>query len=78
MTMCDCLGGVYRAVVITTHDPQHLGRVKLQIPHVLGSAASAWARPSVANPVIPNAGDQVWVLFEAKDPNNPVYLASGG
>lgn len=74
--MCDCLGGVYRAVVIATLDPLSRGRVKLQIPGVLGAAASAWAEPSVSGPLVPQVGDQVWVLFETQNPNSPVYLAS--
>lgn len=37
--------GIYRALVIDNDDPEGLGRVKLQIPQVLGENVTEWAWP---------------------------------
>jgi hypothetical protein len=37
--------GIYRALVIDNDDPEELGRVKLQIPQVLGENVTEWAWP---------------------------------
>ena len=35
--------GIYRGVVANTNDPDKLGRIKLQVPQILGSAVTNWA-----------------------------------
>lgn len=48
--------GVYRAIVIDSADPENLGRVKLQIPQVLGENVTEWAWPiggAISQPKFP-------------------------
>lgn len=75
--------GKYRGVVSDVDDPEKLGRVKAQVPEILGEAVSPWALPAVAlaGPghglvLIPEVGDGVWIEFEAGDPSRPIW--SGG
>ena len=72
--------GKHRGIVIDNDDPEHLGRVQVQVPAVLGEVAR-WALPCV-----PYAGDKVgffcppepkshvWVEFEGGDPTRPIWV----
>jgi len=42
--------GIYRGVVADTNDPENLGRIKLQVPQILGSAVTNWAFPIIGVP----------------------------
>jgi Type VI secretion system/phage-baseplate injector OB domain len=71
--------GKYRGTVINNVDPMLRGRVQVSVPSVLGDGRMSWAEACV-----PYAGDQVglfavpppganiWVEFEAGDPNRPI------
>lgn len=66
-------GGFYRAVVVSTADPQQRGRVKLRIPAVFGTTATGWADP-LWESLVPREGSRVWAAFEAGDRDHPLYL----
>jgi len=42
--------GIYRGVVVATDDPAKKGRIKLQVPQILGTATTGWAWPIVGVP----------------------------
>jgi len=84
--------GKYRAFVRENQDPARLGRLRLEIPAVLGTGTehwSAWASPCFpygGNPdcgfyLIPEVGASVWAEFEHGDVQYPiwsgVWLAGG-
>lgn len=83
--------GVYRGTVIDTADPLSKSRVRLAIPMIFGNAPTGWAEavlPPVietvmdststpqSNVVLPSAGSKVWVMFEAGNPDFPVWIGS--
>jgi len=75
--------GKYRGIVVDVDDPDGLGRITAQVPEVLHEETSPWALPAspFAGPshgfvLIPEAGDGVWIEFEAGDPSRPIW--SGG
>jgi uncharacterized protein involved in type VI secretion and phage assembly len=71
--------GKYRGTVTDNQDQTSRGRLKVQVPAVLGTL-EVWAMPCV-----PYAGDQVgfyslppnrsgvWVEFEGGDPSSPIW-----
>lgn len=76
--------GKYRAFVRDNNDPERLGRLRLEIPAVLGTgteAWSAWASPCFpygGNPdcgfyLLPEVGASVWAEFEMGDPQAPIW-----
>lgn len=76
--------GKYRAFVRANDDPDRLGRLRLEIPAVLGTGAEAWSAwaspcfPYGGNPdcglyLIPEVGASVWAEFEAGDPQCPIW-----
>ncbi len=72
--------GKYRGVVTDVNDPENMGRIKAQVPEIYQEEESPWALPAApfAGPqhgfvVIPEAGDGVWVEFEAGDPSRPIW-----
>lgn len=68
---------VYQAQVVTGNDPLGLGRIKVLIPQVTGSAVSTWAAPTARTYGPPPAvGSTVWVCFDTGDPSKPVYHAA--
>jgi hypothetical protein len=71
--------GKYRGVVTNNVDPLLLGRVQVSVPSVLGSGQLSWAMPCspYAGPgvglfLVPPVGANVWVEFEAGDPDYPI------
>ena len=71
--------GKYRGTVVDNEDPQGRGRIKLQVPAVLGEL-EVWAMPCVpfAGDKVgffspPNPGDGVWVEFEGGDLSHPIW-----
>jgi len=72
--------GKYRGIVENNIDPQMQGRVQVSCPTVLGDGSLSWAMPCApyaGNGVglffIPPNGANVWVEFEAGDPDYPIY-----
>jgi uncharacterized protein involved in type VI secretion and phage assembly len=75
--------GKYRGFVADRNDPEQLGRLKLTVPSLLGSATTGWAWP--ASPYagqgigfffIPQQNDLVWVEFVEGELGSPLW--SGG
>jgi uncharacterized protein involved in type VI secretion and phage assembly len=72
--------GKYRGKVENNVDPLQLGRVQVSVPAVLGDGRLSWAMPCVpfAGPsvglfLIPPTGANLWVEFEAGDPDYPIW-----
>jgi hypothetical protein len=72
-------GGVYKGVVTNASDPEDLGRLKAQVPQLLGNLETDWAwpaQPRIAGivPLVP--GDPVWIIFEGGNTHHPVWLGT--
>ena len=75
--------GKYRAFVVSTDDPDKLGRISVKVPVVLGDEESGWALPApstggrtnVGDFRCPKRGDYVWIEFEEGDPARPIWQA---
>jgi hypothetical protein len=72
--------GKYRGKVANNLDPMMQGRIQVTCPAVLGDGQLSWAMPSspYAGPgvgffAIPPNGANVWVEFEAGDPDYPIW-----
>ncbi|MGB9620366.1 MAG: phage baseplate assembly protein V, partial [Armatimonadota bacterium] len=76
--------GKYRAFVRDNHDPERFGRLKLEIPAVLGVGEenwSDWAWPcfpyggndDIGMFLVPEEGASVWAEFEGGDPQYPIW-----
>ena len=69
---------LYRGTVVDNADPDGLGRVRLQVPQLMGSNTSGWAYPVTKDvTAAPVPGDRVWVTFEGGNLSYPLYLATG-
>lgn len=75
--------GKYRGTVTDNDDPLHRGRVKANVPAVLGDVESGWCTACVPYAgsdkglfALPEVGDGVWVEFEAGDPSHPIWTGS--
>ncbi|MDD3581446.1 MAG: phage baseplate assembly protein V [Desulfobacca sp.] len=76
--------GKYRGFVTDNDDPEQRGRVRLNVPAVLGEAESGWALPclpfgGLADQgffTVPEIGAQVWVEFEAGNLNAPIWTGT--
>jgi hypothetical protein len=72
--------GKYRGKVANNVDPLLLGRVQVNVPAVLGTGDLCWALPcapyggaGVGLFTVPPTGANVWVEFEAGDPDMPIW-----
>jgi hypothetical protein len=72
--------GKYRGKVENNIDPLQLGRVQVSVPAVLGEGTLSWAMPCVPYAgkgvglfAIPPKGANLWVEFEAGDPDYPIW-----
>jgi hypothetical protein len=76
--------GKYRAFVRDNHDPERLGRCRLEVPAVLGVGPenwSDWASPcfpfggvdNCGTFLVPPEGASVWAEFEGGDPQYPIW-----
>jgi uncharacterized protein involved in type VI secretion and phage assembly len=72
--------GKYRGVVTDNDDPQDLGRIKAQVPAVMGETEVGWALPSFPFIgdghgffMLPEVGSMVWVEFEAGNADFPIW-----
>lgn len=68
--------GVYRGLVMDIADPESRGRIKVQIPQIFGDLVLPyWAWP--VNPgLVPTLGMGAFVMFEAGDPDKPVWIGT--
>lgn len=69
--------GVYRGIVVDATDPEGLFRLRVQIPQLFGNSITDWAWPAIPIAVgvtTPAPGDNVWITFEAGDPERPVWV----
>jgi uncharacterized protein involved in type VI secretion and phage assembly len=77
--------GKYRALVVDNADPENRGRLRLQIPGVLGNeVVSGWALPCLPYGgaadqgffFIPEVNASVWAEFEMGDLAYPVWVGA--
>jgi hypothetical protein len=73
--MNDSFHGLYRAVVLDNADPQRAQRLRISVP-ALDDVSASWASACVPAGLagVPAIGDIVWVMFEAGNPERPVWL----
>jgi Type VI secretion system/phage-baseplate injector OB domain len=71
--------GKYRGKVENNVDPLQQGRVQVSVPAVLGDGRLSWAMPCVPFAgsqvglfTVPPVGANVWVEFEAGNPDHPI------
>lgn len=71
--------GKHRGTVVSNLDPLQRGRVQVSVPSVLGDGQMSWAEPCVPYAgdgvglfAVPPVGANVWVEFEAGDPDRPI------
>lgn len=72
--------GKYRGIVADNSDPLMLGRLRAEVPGVLGDVTSGWALPCLPYTgdgqglhLVPPVGAGVWIEFEGGDPDHPVW-----
>lgn len=73
--------GKYRGTVADNQDPRKQGRIKVQVPEILGDVDSGWALPCAPYAgeqsgfyTVPPVGAGVWVEFEAGDVSRPIWV----
>ncbi len=73
--------GKFRGTVSDNQDPRNQGRLKVEVPEVLGSVVSGWALPCLPYAgdksgvyTVPAVGSGVWVEFEAGDVSRPIWV----
>jgi Type VI secretion system/phage-baseplate injector OB domain len=72
--------GKYRGKVTANKDPLHLGRIQVNVPAIFGEGRNSWAMPctpyagkDIGFFAIPPINANVWVEFEAGDPDYPIW-----
>jgi uncharacterized protein involved in type VI secretion and phage assembly len=77
--------GKYRGFVVDNEDPEHLGRLKVTVPSVLGpEVVTGWASPctpygGASNQgclFVPEPESGVWIEFEEGDLEFPIWVGS--
>jgi hypothetical protein len=73
--------GKYRGFVTDNQDPRKQGRLKVNVPEVLGDVDTGWALPCTPYAgeqtgayAVPPVGAGVWVEFEAGDASRPIWV----
>jgi uncharacterized protein involved in type VI secretion and phage assembly len=73
--------GKYRGTVSDNQDPSNQGRIKVNVPEILGEVDSGWALPCAPYAgdktgvyTVPPVGAGVWVEFEAGDVSRPIWV----
>lgn len=72
--------GKYRGKVANNVDPLFLGRLQVTVPYILGEGRLSWAMPCVPYAgkgvglyAMPKLSSNIWVEFEAGDPDYPIW-----
>src|SRR5215207_1007676 len=72
--------GKYRGLVTDNEDEKNLGRLKAQVPEVLGDVETGWALPAAPFAgdglglfAVPPPGSGVWIEFESGDVSRPIW-----
>ena len=76
--------GKYRGFVVDNADPEQLGRLNVSVPSVLGNDIAVWAFPCFPHGgdvnqgflFIPEIEAGVWVEFEERDPEFPIWVGT--
>lgn len=75
--------GKYRAKVVDVKDPRQKGRIRVQIPTLLGTGISQWCEPCTpigydngGDLAVPKLNDTVWVEFEEGNVSKPIYVGN--
>jgi uncharacterized protein involved in type VI secretion and phage assembly len=76
--------GKFRGFVVDNEDPEQLGRLRLTVPSVLGTAETGWALPCAPYGgldgqgafLVPDVGAQVWVEFEEGNRDQPIWVGT--
>jgi phage baseplate assembly protein gpV len=76
--------GKYRGTVTDNQDPDNLGRVKANVPRVLGDHDTGWALPAFIYGgaseqgffAVPDVGAGVWIEFEGGDLSYPIWTGT--
>lgn len=76
--------GKYRGFVADNADPEKRGRLKVQVPSVLGESETDWALPCLPYGGlsdqgvlwVPEIDAQVWVEFEGGNLNDPIWTGT--
>jgi uncharacterized protein involved in type VI secretion and phage assembly len=72
--------GKYRGTVTDNDDPNRRGRIRANVPAVLGEQVSGWCAPcvpyagaGVGIAFLPEIGSGVWIEFEGGDVSYPIW-----
>lgn len=80
------MNGMFRGICVDNKDPKNLGRIRVQVPQMLGVAASGWAFPAWSfhqktiwpQDRLPKPGDGVWVMFDSTSPDKMIWVGAFG
>ena len=78
--MSESFFGKYRGKVTDNLDPLMLGRIRAEVPDIMGGHKSGWALPcapfggdTTGFFAVPKTGAGVWIEFEHGDPDFPIW-----
>ena len=68
--------GLYRGVCVDAADPEGRGRIRARVPLVTGDAVTGWVWPcrSPGATGTPVPGQGIFVMYEAGDPDFPIWI----